>query len=65
MTAANCPIIEEKTAAAKETRVAGAVFQELGGVIVLKEKQKCQSRLSERKKKEAFSSTPDWLLARV
>lgn len=64
MTTANCPIIEEKTAAAKETRVAGAVFQELGGVIVLKEKQKCQSRLSEKKKK-VFSSTPDWLLARV
>lgn len=50
MTAANCPVIEEKTAAAKETRVAGAVLRELGGVLALKEKQKCLSQLSEEKK---------------
>lgn len=42
VTIANCPVIEEKTAAAKttETRVAGAVLLESGGVIVLKEEQR-------------------------
>lgn len=53
VTFANCPVIEEKTAAAKttETGVAGAVLQESGGVIVLEEKQRMPVRKSERKKK--------------